>query len=155
MSETKYEVRDAVRADADIIAPTMRQVDRDELAASSGVDPLRVLRMSIRASEVCRVGLADDIPACIFGVSKATIVSDTGSIWMLGTDILQYHSIPFLKRNKAEIREMSIGLKRLDNYCDARNTPTLRWLRWLGFTIEKAKPYGVRGLPFHYFWKDV
>lgn len=149
------EIRDAVLSDAELVAPILRQVDLDEIAASSGRNPLRVLRLSILSSDVCRIGLVDGVPACIYGVAQPTVMSDVGSIWMLGTHILQDHVVTFLRRNKAEVDAMSEGFSRLENHCDARNKPTLRWLKWLGFTIEEAEPYGVKGLPFHYFWKDV
>lgn len=151
---TEYLIRDASLDDADLIAPILRDVDREEIAASSGYRPLRALRLSIMASSVCRVGLADGVPACIYGVSQATLFSDTGSIWMLGTHILQDHAVRFLRENRGEIEAMRQGLRRLENYCDARNRATLRWLKWLGFTIEAPQPYGVKELPFHYFWKD-
>ena len=36
----------------------------------------------------------------------------------------------------------------LRNVVDARNTVSIRWLVWLGFTIGTPQPMGVRGLPF-------
>ena len=39
----------------------------------------------------------------------------------------------------------------LTNYADARNTTAIRWLRWLGFNILPAIPFGLDGLPFHPF----
>lgn len=39
----------------------------------------------------------------------------------------------------------------LTNYVDARNAVSIRWLRWLGFEIEPAAPFGIHGLPFHRF----
>ena len=37
------------------------------------------------------------------------------------------------------------------NYVDARHTDAIRWLKWLGFTLHPATPYGPFDLPFHKF----
>ncbi len=37
----------------------------------------------------------------------------------------------------------------LQNYVDARNEISIRWLKWLGFRFDpKPVPYGIWGLPF-------
>ena len=36
----------------------------------------------------------------------------------------------------------------LRNVVDARNTVSIRWLEWLGFTLGTPQPMGVCGLPF-------
>jgi hypothetical protein len=41
------------------------------------------------------------------------------------------------------------------NYVDARHARSIRWLKWLGFTIEEARPMGFAGLPFHPFGMRV
>ena len=48
------------------------------------------------------------------------------------------------------ILKTKYGVKEvLINYTDARYTKALRWLRWLGFHMHEAVPYGVNGELFH------
>ena len=37
------------------------------------------------------------------------------------------------------------------NYVDVRHKEAIRWLKWLGFTLNEPTPYGPFGLPFHKF----
>ena len=70
---------------------------------------------------------------------------------MLGTDLVEKHSKAFLRRNKAYLSEMAQGFDTLENYVDARNEVSKKWLEWLGFEIGEPEPMGVLGLPFHKF----
>ena len=74
---------------------------------------------------------------------------------MLGTDLLKRYAVKFLRENEREIVYLSEDFSIIENYCDARNKVTLKWLKWLGFIVHDAKPYGVYNLPFHYFYKEV
>ena len=47
---------------------------------------------------------------------------------------------------------------KLRNHVDARNSSAITWIKWLGFTVEKAVPYGPDGVlfhPFHWEREDV
>ena len=137
------------------MAPLMRKVDINEIYASSGVRPLEALVKAVESSGICSTWLVNNEIICMFGVVRYTMLSDKASIWMLGTDLLPDHSTHFLRGCGPEFIRLSQGFVRLDNWCDARNKVTLRWLKWLGFTIEEAKPYGVYDMPFHYFYKEA
>jgi hypothetical protein len=50
------------------------------------------------------------------------------------------------------LARMRAAYPQLENHVDARNRRALRWLGWLGFTIEAPAPWGVEGRPFHRFW---
>lgn len=155
MLENKYTLRDATLDDAHRMAPLMRQVDIDEIKASHGHEPLEALIKAVQSSDVCRTWLVDGEPACMLGVNRHTLMGDTAFVWLLGTDKLQQHQIHFLRGCKGEMDHISKGLTRLENWCDARNKVTLRWLKWFGFTIEEAKPYGIYEMLFHHFYKEI
>ena len=74
---------------------------------------------------------------------------------MLATDLLDLHSFRFLRECGTGIVAISAEFTIIENYCDARNSITVRWLKWLGFTVEEAEPYGVYNMPFHHFYKEV
>tara|TARA_R110000824_G_scaffold15883_3_gene66594 strand:+ start:32969 stop:33439 length:471 start_codon:yes stop_codon:yes gene_type:complete len=155
MSVHNYSVEDATLEDALLMAHRMRDVDKQEIWASNRSRPLEALVNSVRYSESARTGRADGEIVCMFGVSRQNLMGTRGCIWLLGTDLLKRHGIRFLRENNKEIVDLSENFTIIENYCDARNTATLRWLGWLGFTIEKAKPYGIYNLPFHHFHKEV
>ena len=137
------------------MAYNMREIDVQEVWASSRSRPLEALVNSLKSSERARTGLVDGKIACMFGVCRKNLMSKEGIIWLLGTDLLKKHSIRFLRENKKEIMDISKEFSILENYCDSRNKITLKWLSWLGFTIEEAQPYGIYNLPFHHFYKKV
>jgi hypothetical protein len=78
-----------------------------------------------------------------------------GSPWLLATDDLALYSKRFLKDSYAEIQRVSKLYSRLENYVDSRNTKSIEWLKWCGFTVEQAEPYGLEGRLFHKFWMEA
>ena len=71
--------------------------------------------------------------------------------------VIERHQRAFLRRNREYVRQMQAAFPTLRNMVDARNEVSIRWLRWLGFTIEPAIRWGAAGMPFHPFWmtRDV
>lgn len=131
---------------------TMRQADRQEVEASSGKDHARVLRESVAMSEMCWTGLIDGQVACIFGCGSTSLIDPVGIPWLLGSDLITLHAKPFLRRSRPYVREMQGRWVWLENWVDARNDKSIAWLKWLGFAMDEAKPYGAAGLPFHRFY---
>lgn len=131
--------------------PNVRQADRDEVMASSGQRVEEILGRCVRRAEMAWSGMVDDEVACIFGVEGASLLSETGYPWMIGTDLIERHAKPFLRRNRKMVGVMLERYPYLINYVDARNTKAIEWLRWLGFAILPAEPYGYARLPFHPF----
>lgn len=155
MSEAvKYEVRPATMEDAIFIGQNIRAVDRDEIFAASGLGPLYATTSSVKLSEVCKVGTADGVPVCIFGVRRLSLLSMYGMVWMLATDDLDKHAIRFTRECGPGLMKMLSGFNRVENWCDKRNKVTLRWLKWLGFTIDEPKPVGRKGELFHHFYME-
>jgi len=155
MSDHDYEIRESKLEDAFLMAHNMREVDVQEIWASHMIRPLEALVYCIRNSENSTTGLVDGEIACMFGIIRQNLLGSVGTIWLLGTDLLKMHGIRFLRENKKKIVEISEEFTIIENYCDARNRATLKWLDWLGFVIEEAKPYGIYNLPFHHFHKEV
>lgn len=144
-----------VRADTDHIKPIaerVREADRLELYAATGMSPLDALVRSFALSDHSWVGLADGEPVCMFGVTMASLMTDTGRPWMIGTDLIDQHAVRFIKECRPIVRQMKALYGRLENHIDARNTRAIRWLHWLGFKVEtQTEPYGFLKLPFHKF----
>lgn len=142
-------------ADVTHVAAYMREADRAEVWASGRLEPLAALEASVAISREVWVGRVDDVPVCLFGVghlSDGTLLGGAvGAPWLLGTNDLPRHAVAFLRRNRPVVAGWRQSYGRLVNCVDARNSVAIRWLRWLGFTIHPAAPWGAFGLPFHRF----
>ena len=148
----RYQVRKPTADDLALIAHNMRESDREEAWASHHFTPAEALAHSISVSRgTAFVGEADGVPICVFGVQPPSLLGTVACPWMLGTDGVNVHSKPFLKRSLQWVRGISREFPELENYVDARNTASIRWLRWLGFMIYDPEPWGRDGLLFHRF----
>ena len=128
------------------IAPYLRQADTDELKALSGLSPDVGVSFSIANSQRGYAAYYDGELTAVFGISGEII-------WLVGTDTITKHPITFFRTSKQIFHELTKGHNYLHNYVDARNKLHLRWLKWLGFTIEEAVNLGAEGRPFHHvFW---
>ena len=138
--------------DIEPIAADMRPADAAEVLACSGRTPEQALRASWMASRWAFTVIGD-VPVAMFGV--ADWGDGGGSPWLLATPrLLSDHRSDFAKGSRGVMFGMQESFTYLENYVDARNIDSVRWLRWLGFTIHPAAPHGVAGLPFHRFnWR--
>jgi hypothetical protein len=147
------------------IVPYLRGADLDELRDGIGVSPAWGVAYSIAC---CRPGYAAIVdsrrgaggtasgngvqgsatPAALFGIGPS-LEKGTGVPWLLATEEIERHPVTFYRVSKRLFPKVAAGYDRLVNWVDARNTLSLRWLVWLGLTMEPAAPFGVLGLDFH------
>ena len=76
-------------------------------------------------------------------------MGSTGSAWLLGTDEISKHRYDFARTSRPVFNHLAKGFDYLFNFVDARNLLSLAWVKWLGFRIYPAAPYGHARLPFH------
>ena len=77
-----------------------------------------------------------------------------GQHWMIVTDEVDNATLPFLKNCCYYLNEMQEGYNNLYNYVYAENYTSIRWLKWMGFTMEDVAPHGPFGEPFHrFYWR--
>ena len=147
------------------IVPYLRGEDVDELRDGLGVSAAWGVAYSIACS---RPGFAvfrgaggeapgngvqgsatpAEAPAVIFGIG-ASLEKGLGVPWLLATEEVERHPVTFYRMSKSLFPLAVSGYERLVNWVDARNVLSLRWLVWLGFRMEPAVPFGVKGLGFH------
>lgn len=132
------------------IARNMREADVAEVRAA-GYEPFNALVGCLRTATMSSTAMVDGQPCLMFGVTPISALSGLGSPWMLGTDDARKIRRDILAESRRYVPVMLAAYPSLMNYVDARNTASIRWLRWLGFDIEDAIPYGVNGEPFHKF----
>lgn len=132
----------------------IRKSDINEVWASSHMDIDEALDLSFRASENSVVKLFDDKVEMAAGVVRPFLLSSSGIIWMLATDAAENKSIKIsiIRTCKKYINEMLQGFNELTNFVDVRNTTSINWLKWCGFTLEEPKPYGPENMLFRKFY---
>ncbi len=135
----------------ELMMPFIRQADIEEMWASDHKKPDEALRQSLMCSTDARVGIADGSIVCIFGVAPVNLLEGTAAPWMIATSHIDKYASIFLRNNKDVVNEWIDTYPHLFNYVDARNFKAKKWLKWLGFVLSEAKPYGKEQLPFHYF----
>jgi hypothetical protein len=137
-----YYMTPAVEADAYTFADKLREDDKAEIHAASGWHPVDALLFGIRGSnKVTSVWTEQGEPICIFGVSDHPGDTSVGIPWMLGTPLIKDFFVPFLRDGKSTLLPIITGgYETLCNYADSRNTVHLRWLKWMGFSIDRDNP---------------
>lgn len=135
--------------------PNVRTADQHEVLAAYGMSVESMLGRCVANSDMAWAGLVDDEVACLFGVQGATLISQTGFPWLIGTDLIDLHAKAFLRRNRRMIDRMHERYPTLENYVDVRNVKSIAWLEWLGFVFEEPAPYGVYRMPFMKFYREV
>ena len=135
------------------IARAMRASDRAEVWAAAMLGPGQGLALSLAASPLAWTGVMGGQPACMFGACAVPADPNHGVPWLLGTDAIDHNAVAFLRHTRATITVMQERFPFLSNHVDARNATSVRWLRWLGFTLGDPVPLGPFALPFHPFWR--
>lgn len=137
-------VREAMPGDTWLVLPTVRESDVTELAALD-TTPEQCMRGGMAASRRSWVMFIEGEPAALFG----HVEHDGYAVpWAVVTTQAERHPLPFLRISRAFIRSLPMMLV---NMVDARNEQVIRWLEWLGFTIEEPVPYGKNGELFRRF----
>lgn len=140
------------RQNLQFIADTMRQGDREELAAG-GWSPEHLHDFAGRA-EICVVAEVGGVPCAVFGVTRTgSLLTPKNSPWMLGGTELHKHTKLLLSESKKIVYTIVEEYREVENWVYAESSASIRWLKWLGFTVEDPVPLGPEGQEFCRFWK--
>ncbi len=151
MTSPWYSVAPVTQEHVTAAAMDMRPADRAEVWALAHLTPLRALEVSVKGSNRPWAGLYGDDVLCLFGVSEMTLISRVGVPWMLSTHNMAKHVQAVGRTSLRYIRQLRREYDWLENYVDARHELSIKWLEWMGFTLEPALPFGIDRLPFHRF----
>ena len=148
-------VRKSILGDAIIFAPLLRDADVLEVDASSNMTAKEALYTGIKLSDPCYTAYWCGKPLAIFGVFPFSMPEEAerfGSIWLLGTDMIDTMGLGFLRVSKGWVEELLQDYVGLCNYVDVRNSTHIKWLEWLGADFRDPEPYGPYDLPFKPFY---
>lgn len=151
---TEYNVRHATEEDMIHMIGHASEADRAECRALHGPDVNFATRMRVSymvSRDTTFVGTVDGVVACMFGVKPPVILNDVAVPWLIGTDLVPKHYVPFLRMSKAMVLVWSEHFPIMENYVHEDHTVAIRWLQWVGFNVYYPKPYGRQGALFHRF----
>jgi hypothetical protein len=132
----------------------IRQLDLDEMKATSGSPPEEALMRSLRVSTKAWAYVHKGAALSIFGVAPWPGTPTLGSPWMISTDLFNQHSFQIARFAKQIVRDMGEGFDFLVNYVDIRQLGHLPWREWAGFQFDEFIPeFGVERRPFLRFSK--
>lgn len=95
-------------------------------------------------------GFADDVPVCMFGIVPDSDISNSGHIWLALSEDIARHTRAFLRLNRAYLASRPYHI--LYGFVFARNTVSIRWLKWLGFRVsDELITDADTGHDFRYF----
>ena len=117
-----------------VLSMELREIDKKEGWAALGLDPQAARLASLNATtDGLWVIVERDEIVGVFGI--APLGNRQGCPWLVGTDQLTKLGTRFLRGCKMWMSMVTPYYDLLTNYVAAENTDTIRWLRWLGFTI--------------------
>lgn len=137
------------------IAENIRLSDRKEIYYLAAMKPAAAIATTMASVVEAQTVLVDNLPAVIFGVSRRSFLSDVGVPWLLGTDVAEQHQYRFGRETRVHYARMAEQFPIMENYALAENKRAVRWLKWAGFDIEDARPFGAFGVPFVRFGKGL
>lgn len=142
--------RPATPDDVRYLLPRLRDADRAEVRALTGLPAAAVISQCIEASDQCWVGCTDDDePGVLWGTQPVFGVPEVGWIWMVCTDLMLQHRWEFLAQAKRYLPVAHAKYPILTNHVDARNAVHIKWLRFMGFSfLRRIERWGAEGIPF-------
>jgi hypothetical protein len=132
---------------AELLNIGLRAEDAEEIFAYGGT-PERMLGESLRNSTLAWAIMDDGRCIGMFGVGAKNTLSPVGVPWLLGSDGIKKIWLQFLKQCRFYLDVMNDIYPVLENWVDARYETSLKWAKWLGFTVDDPAPYGMLGRPF-------
>ena len=152
--KSKVKVVKATQDLIDQLKGNLREADERECWATSHTHADDAVQKGFERSLLCWAGLYEEKPFCCFGVAAASLLGNTGVPWLLGTEDVKKAAYEVKYKAKEYINIMLEHFDYLENWIDARNKVSIKWLKHCGFEMfETPAPYGVDGLLFHRFWK--
>lgn len=138
----------------DLLKGNIRAQDLEEITAGTSIPPNEMLQRGFDYSTLAWAAMRDGKIVCIWGVSSVTTLSETGIPWLIGSDQLKFCDLELGKATCYYVKQMAQLYPRLENFVYFKQKRVIRWLKWAGFKIEEAAPWGAFGNQFHKFSKE-
>jgi len=131
--------------DLKTVLSNLRPHDAEELEILYGPNWFDTVYEGWKNLKGARIGYKNDgTPIVVCGIFT---VGDVGYIGMLATQDIEKEQRSFLIQGKKWVN--SHKHKLLMNYVYSKNVLAIKWLKWLGFTVETHYGLGDSFLRFH------
>jgi hypothetical protein len=138
----KTSIRPVVPGDAEYVAARLHPSGVEEVKNSIYATAQQALAVALSWSVEARTGTVDGIPFVIYGVCAQSLLSPAGVPWMLCTTDIHKCPITFARQSRRLFEEWRARFEYLVNYVDASDEIAVKWVRWMGFDLHPAEPYG-------------
>lgn len=147
----KYEYVRPTLDDAKYVADNIKSSNKAEIIAIISDHVLSDIIRSMKYSDDVGCLRINGKAAAIYGVHKASVMSDYGLVWLLMTRETEQHKVFIGKATKKGLQQILRKYSRVYNWCNVENTEILKWIKWLGGKVYDPKPRGVYGKLHCYF----
>lgn len=147
MRETHY--REVLRSDVPaILKMKLREADVEECSAFLGQSSRAALLNTVEHSPQLWVIIHKENIEGVFGVTNYA------EPWFVASDMFDEYWRVFARQTKRDVDMLFTHFNYLQNYVDSRHTASIRWIKWLGFTVEDTPHYfHDKSVPFFKFYK--
>jgi len=152
VKQDKPFVREAKLTDIAYLADNIRECDKQEVFAMSGITPEQAFLDGYSHSDTPCVVEWKGKAIAMFGVSGDR--NKVGIPWMLATNDIKGIRKQFIRGCKPYLEAMHSDYPVLTNYVWAENSLHIAWLKWLGFKFADHLPLGRNGEMFIRFYKE-
>tara|TARA_R110002020_G_scaffold132746_7_gene296371 strand:+ start:12781 stop:13275 length:495 start_codon:yes stop_codon:yes gene_type:complete len=149
-------IRKSCEVDAHLLAPNLREADKQEVVSATGRKPVESLVKGYKLGLECYT--VDDNrgePIAMYGISGL----DDGkgvAIWALASRTLVTECREdFKAQSKLWLAKVLKKYKHVYNYVDVRNKVHIKWLKDMGFSFGEDYELGKNGELFRYFYKHL
>lgn len=113
----------------------LRERERALAEMLYGAEFERLVVDELKESVMAWAGLVDGRCGAVWGVKTPRLLADYGTLWMIGTTLIDDHPIAFLRHSRRALEDLRGTFKTLYGCVLTEFTTSERWLRWLGFEI--------------------
>jgi hypothetical protein len=142
-------------ADGRHVAANMRDMDRKEIYYLAAIDPWRAIDMTAARAVAAWSGKVDGEVACVFGITRRSMISSVGVPWLLATPLVERYPMTIARGSREYFDRMARAFPLMENHVLEENKMAVLWLKWLGFDMEEPRPHGAFGAPFIRFGKGL
>lgn len=133
----------------------LREQDKEELLASTGKKQKQALLESLFGSKYTWVVIIEGKIEAVFGLGE-NVSPPFGIPWFLASNKVNLFSYTFAKESKKFVdKVLPLYYPTMCNLVYANNKDSIKWLKWLGFTVEEDNPIHLKNPdnPFYKFYR--
>jgi hypothetical protein len=130
------------------LARNMRPDDLEECRQAGYATALEAVSESVKASKECRACTVDDQVLAIYGVIEQSILTGSGQLWLLTTNLVESHKKTFVLYSKLVLLLMKQRWRSLVVPIGAEHKGALRLAHRYGFLRGQKYPDVSTGKPF-------